>query len=318
VRPNSPPLITIGLTCYNAENTIRRAILGARAQTWPNVEILVTDDCSTDGSWGVLRELAAELANVRVIRMEQNGGVGAARTRLVSEARGEFIAFFDDDDESAPERLEQQYRRIISYEAAHSGAAVFCYSNGHVVQLGDASPSFQRLGIGRVSPEPSGPVVADYFLGLIKDDGYHCWGMAGSGTMMARTDDFRRFGGFDPQFRRCEEADLAIRAALEGAHFISVNQPLITQYLTERADKGGDAGLRYRLLVLEKHKNYLKSRRAYLGAVANMYAWFHHANGRHWRGRLWRGAALALFPWALSRARLMRSSLIGRLGFLLK
>jgi len=312
------PLITIGLTCYNAEDTIRRAMAGAFAQTWPNVEILVTDDCSTDGSWEILCELAAEFTNVRVIRTEQNGGVGAARARLVTEACGEFIAFFDDDDESVPERLEQQYRRIVDYETAHSGAAVFCYSNRHVIRAGEVDPDFQHLGVGRVSPEPSGPVVADYFLGLIKDDGYHCWGMAGSCTLMSRAEDFRRFGGFDPQFRRCEEVDLGVRAALGGAHFISVDRPLITQYITESADKGSDAELRYRLLLLDKHKSYLKSRGAYLGAVVNMYAWFYHAYDRPWRGRICRAAAFVFFPWTLSWERIRRSSVFGRLGFLTK
>lgn len=300
------PLITIGFTCYNAEDTIERAVACASGQTWPNVEILVVDDCSTDGSWSILRELAAEQTSMRIVRTGQNGGVGAARARLVDEARGEFLAFFDDDDESAPERLEQQFRRISDYEASHSGADVLCYSNGHVVPIGGGVPTRQRFGIGRVPPEPGGILAADHFLGLINDDGHHCWGMAGSGTLMARTNIFRKFGGFDPQFRRCEELDLAVRAAQGGAYFISVDKPLITQYLTEGANKGSRAELRYRLLLLEKYKSYLQSRGAYLGAVANMRAWFCHANDWRWRGWGWRVLAVILLPWPLKRARLER------------
>ena len=100
-------------------------------------------------------------------------------------------------------------------------------------------PTSHRVGIGRVPPAPSGPMVADYVLGLVKDDGRHSWGMLGSGTLMARTDALRDLGGFDARFRRCAERDLAVRAALEGAHFISVDAPLVTQYLTPTADKAG-------------------------------------------------------------------------------
>ena len=66
---------------------------------------------------------------------------------------------------------------------------------------------------------PWGPVVADYVLGLFKDDGRHSWGKLGSGTLMARTEPLRRLGGFDPEFRRCAELDLAVRAALDGRSF---------------------------------------------------------------------------------------------------
>ena len=52
----SHPLTTVGITCFNAEGTIERAIGSALAQTWPNLEILIVDDCSTDSS----AEIAAQ------------------------------------------------------------------------------------------------------------------------------------------------------------------------------------------------------------------------------------------------------------------
>jgi glycosyltransferase involved in cell wall biosynthesis len=305
------PLITIALTCYDAEQTIVRAVESAVAQTWPEREILVVDDGSTDRSVTLLGKLEQTRRDVRVIRHESNGGVPEARNTLLAQARGTFIAFLDDDDASVPARIEQQYRRIVEYESAHPGVNVLCYSNRDVVQAGDSRPTSQRLGIGRLSPSPSGPIVADYVLGLVKDDGLHQWGMLGSCTLMARTQTLRELGGFDVRFRRCAELDLAVRAALGGAHFISVDAPLVTQYLTPTVDKAGDADLRYRLLLLEKHRRYLEDERSYLGAWCYMHAQFHR--GRHRRWRLWYVAALVLFPWRLSRERLRRSSLLARL-----
>jgi glycosyltransferase involved in cell wall biosynthesis len=308
------PLLTVAITCYNAERTIQRALDCALAQTWTPREIVVVDDGSTDRSATLLAEHARTHDEIHLIRHGSNRGVAEARNTLLAHAGGAFIAFFDDDDESVPDRLEQQYRRLSDYESTHPAATVFCYANRDVVQAGERRPTSQRLGIGRRPPAPSGPLVADYVLGLVKDDGRHCWGMLGSCTLMARTEAFRALGGFDNRFRRCAELDLAVRAALNGAHFISVDAPLVTQYLTAAADKAGNADLRYRLLLLEKHKRYLKQKRSYVGAWCYMHAQFFC--GRHWRWRFWYLAALVFFPWRLSRERLKRSSLLARLGLL--
>jgi glycosyltransferase involved in cell wall biosynthesis len=308
------PLITVAITCFNAESTIHRAVKGALGQTWTPREIVVVDDGSTDGSAAVLEELVRMHDGIRLIRHGLNRGVAEARNTLLADANGAFIAFFDDDDESAPDRLEEQYRRLSDYEPNHPGATVLCYSNRIVVRAGEGRPTSGAVGIGRLPPAPSGPIVADYVLGLFKDDGRHSWGMLGSGTLMARTAALRALGGFDTQLRRCADRDLAIRAALEGAHFISVNAPLVTQHLTPATpDKGGNADLQYRLRLVRKYQRYLKKKRSYVGAWCYMHAHFYR--GRHWWWRVWYLAALVCFPRDVSWARLKRSSLLVRLGF---
>jgi glycosyltransferase involved in cell wall biosynthesis len=306
------PLLTVAITCYNAEGTIQRALESALAQTWTAREIVIVDDGSTDRSATLLDELERTHDEIRFISHGSNRGVAEARNTLLAHASGTFIAFFDDDDESVPDRLEEQYRRLSDYESTHPGATVLCYSNRVVVRAGERRPTSEPVGIGRRPPAPSGPIVADYVLGLFKDDGRYSWGMLGSGTLMARTEAFRALGGFDNRFRRCAELDLAVRAALNGAHFISVDAPLVTQYLTPTGHKAANADLRYRLLLLDKHKRYLEQKRSYVGAWCYMHAQFHC--GRHWRWRLWYLAALVFFPWRLSRERLRRSSLLARLG----
>lgn len=289
------PLITIGVTCYNAKDTIERALSSALRQTWPHREILVVDDGSSDGSWEFLQKLSTEHPRIRSIRHEANRGFPGALNTLLREARGDFIAFFDDDDVSVPERLELQYKRITEYEVTRTSSAVLCYGGRDVVPHGENASTSQRLGIGRHPPEPFGPIVADYILGLVRKDCRFCWGNFGSGTLMARTTTLRHYAPFDVQFRRCAELDFAVRAAFGGAHFISADTSVITQYLTQTADKAGDTDLRYRLLLLRKHTDYLRAKGAYIGAVANMYAWFHYTQGHHVRGKLWRGVGWALF-----------------------
>jgi glycosyltransferase involved in cell wall biosynthesis len=305
------PLITIGIACYEAEDTIRRAVESALAQTWTAREIVVVDDSSADGSATVVEEIGRTHDEIRLVRQRENRGVAEVRNTVLAQARGTFIAFFDDDDESTPDRLEQQYRRIVEYEQRHPGEPVFCYANRVVVPPGKGEPTFERLGIGRVPPEPSGSITADYVLGVLQDDGKHSWGMLGSCTLMARTEAFRHLGGFDGRFRRRAELDLAVRAAFAGTHFISVDAPLVTQYLTPTADKAGDAQLRYRLLLVEKYRDYLKEKRCYAGARCYMHARFHRSRDGRWR--LWYLAALILFPWRVSLRRIRSSSVLARL-----
>jgi glycosyltransferase involved in cell wall biosynthesis len=310
-RAGVRPLITIGIACYEAEDTIRRAVESALAQTWTAREVIIVDDGSVDGSANVVEEIGRRHHEIRLIRHGENRGVAEARNTVLAQARGTFIAFFDDDDESAPDRLEQQHRRIVEYEQQHPGAPVFCYANRLVVPPGEQEPTFERPGIGRIPPEPSGSIAADYVLGVLGDDGKHSWGMLGSCTLMARTDAFRALGGFDGRFRRRAELDLAVCAAFAGAHFISVDAPLVTQYLTPTTDKAADILLRYRLLLVAKHRDYLKEKRCYAGAWCYTHARFHRS--RHGRWRLWYLAALILFPWRVSLRRISGSSVLARL-----
>jgi glycosyltransferase involved in cell wall biosynthesis len=304
------PLVTVGITCYDAEDTIRRAVESALAQTWTPREIIIVDDGSADGSVMIIEELGRRHGEIRLIRHGENRGVAEARNTVLTHARGAFVAFFDDDDKSEPDRLERQYRRIVEYEQRHSGVPVLCYTNRLVVSSDDLEPAGERHGIGRRPPEPTGLIAADYVLGLLRDD-EHSWGMLGTGTLTVRTEALRALGGFDGRFRRRAELDLAVRAAFAGAHFVSVDAPLVTQYLTPTPDKAGDAPLRYRLLLLQKHRDYLKGKRCYAGAWCYAHAQFHRSRNRLWRH--WYLAALILFPWRVSLRQITRSSVLARL-----
>ena len=96
----SQALVTIGLTTYNAADTLERALESALSQTWKPVEIIIVDDCSTDGTVALLKRLAHDLPQVRVLFNTINGGVAIARNRILNEARGDFVVYFDDDDRS--------------------------------------------------------------------------------------------------------------------------------------------------------------------------------------------------------------------------
>lgn len=89
---------------YNRREYVRRAIESVRAQSVPVDEIVVVDDGSIDGTADLVQERYGD--SVRLIR-QANTGVSGARLRAIKEARGEWIAFLDSDDEWLPERNQQ-------------------------------------------------------------------------------------------------------------------------------------------------------------------------------------------------------------------
>lgn len=95
------------LPVRNAAATVARAVASIRAQTLPDWELIAVDDGSTDGTRGVLRELASREPRMVVFERE-HAGVTAAANAAMAAARGDFIARMDADDESHPERLAAQ------------------------------------------------------------------------------------------------------------------------------------------------------------------------------------------------------------------
>ena len=98
--------ISVVIPAYNRAKTINYCLDSVLRQTLGPLEVLVVDDCSTDGTVDIVR--AYKDSRVRCIVLEKNSGAQAARNRGIREARGEWIAFQDSDDEWLPEKLEKQ------------------------------------------------------------------------------------------------------------------------------------------------------------------------------------------------------------------
>lgn len=249
-------LITAGVTCYNAAGTVERAVRSARAQAWAPLEIVVVDDASSDGSADVLARLAGEVAGLRVVRHQTNRGVAAARNTVIANARGAFLAFFDDDDESQPQRLAEQHRRITDYERATNAAEVACYTATEQRYPDGAVRYSPALGMD-VTPAPAGMDVARLILlGKPVAGGA---GVCPTSSLMARTDVFRGAGGFDESLRRHEDTDFNLRLALRGAHFPGLSAPLVAQTVTVAPDKTLDVDRANLIQFTRKHRELLRS-----------------------------------------------------------
>ncbi|WP_185858967.1 glycosyltransferase family 2 protein [Vreelandella nanhaiensis] len=105
------PMVSVIIPVYNRAHLLHRSLDSVVSQTFKNIEILIIDDCSRDDPYSVTKEYND--SRIKYIRQKENQGVAAARNRGLREAKGEFVAFLDDDDEWFPEKLSRQVELFL-------------------------------------------------------------------------------------------------------------------------------------------------------------------------------------------------------------
>jgi len=207
--PANAPLVSVIIPVYNGERYIGRTIASVAAQTVPDWEIIAVNDGSPDGSLAVLEEEARrDPGRIHVISVA-NGGVSRARNTGVANARGTLIAFIDQDDLWAPEKLEKQ---LAQFSATPSLGLSF--TNESVI---DARDALVRNKVLKFDPTTCRGMV---FSHLVFDN------FIPVSSVMIRKDLFSAIGGFDPQFAFAEDYDFLLRAARE-APFDFLDDPLL-------------------------------------------------------------------------------------------
>jgi glycosyltransferase involved in cell wall biosynthesis len=103
----SPPLASIGLPVYNGEKLLPRTLDSILGQTYSDLELIISDNCSTDGTEAICREYASRDARVRYVRNEKNIGARPNFNQLVGRARGRYFKWAAHDDLLAPQYLEK-------------------------------------------------------------------------------------------------------------------------------------------------------------------------------------------------------------------
>lgn len=114
---NPAPDVSVIIPMYNAKEYILYTIESVLGQTKKEIEVLVIDDCSTDGCFEMCQKQYANDPRVRVIRQKQNGGPGKARNSGIALARGKYVAFLDADDQYVPDYLRELYECAEQYGA---------------------------------------------------------------------------------------------------------------------------------------------------------------------------------------------------------
>ena len=109
-------LVSVIVPVYNSEKTIEKAIKSVVLQTYSNLQILVVDDCSTDNTVNIIKNMAQEDSRICYYINSKNLGVAETRNFACNQAKGTYIAFLDSDDEWYPEKLQLQLEYLSQFE----------------------------------------------------------------------------------------------------------------------------------------------------------------------------------------------------------
>lgn len=110
------PLITVIVPVYNILEYLPRCVHSITAQTYRNMEIILMDDGSTDGTGELCDKLALEDSRIRVYH-KKNGGSSSARNLALTLAHGEYVGFVDSDDYIEPDMYERLYQALLQFGA---------------------------------------------------------------------------------------------------------------------------------------------------------------------------------------------------------
>jgi len=184
--------VTVIIPTYNRAGTIAESVQSVLEQTHTNLEVLIVDDGSTDGTEAIIYEFSDE--RIIYVRLEKNGGVANARNVGVSMAKTDWIAFQDSDDIWHRDKLKKQ----MAYAKEHPEYALI-YSKYKM---------FYPNGEERVMPAyPFEVMEGNMFKSLLERN------VIDAPTILVKREEFMNAGGFDTEFNALEDWDFVIRFA---------------------------------------------------------------------------------------------------------
>lgn len=208
-----PPRVSAVVPVYNDPDRVGRALWSLRRQTWPNLEILVVDDGSTDHT----AQAVAQHLNDRRVRYlyKEHTGRPGTRNAGVENAQGEFIAWLDSDDEAMPNRIALQMEQVRKNPQVDivTGDGLFFNPDG----------SFKQRRRYKPFDLPELPALVMQGFSTI------CPVLNTCATI--RRSLYQRVGLYGADFFRCQDYDFYLRTAMAGGvTYAHVQTPLVRVY----------------------------------------------------------------------------------------
>ena len=196
--------ISVIIPTYDRAGLLPRAIRSVLGQSRPPTEVVVVDDGSTDGTERLVR---SEFPTVRYLRQE-NRGVAAARNHGIREARGEWVAFLDSDDEWLHRKLERQLEALRK-----EPRFLLCHTNEIWIRRGQRANPMKKHA-------KSGGHIFEECLPLC---------VVSPSSVVVHRRLFERVGLFDESLPACEDYDLWLRVCSR-VPVLYLEEPLIVKY----------------------------------------------------------------------------------------
>jgi glycosyltransferase involved in cell wall biosynthesis len=203
------PLVSIIIPTYNRANLVGAAVESVLGQTFPDFELIVVDDGSTDTTRQLLEPYHDRINYI----YQENQKYSSARNRGIRAATGKYVAFLDDDDLWQPEKLAEQ----ISVMEQNPGATL-CYCKA--VYIDPAGKPIQFQGRSYREPDEPTTVIADRYKELFLG------ALLTTSSVMVRHDILNQVGLFEGTHIHGEDWELWVRLASKGP-FAYVPKPLV-------------------------------------------------------------------------------------------
>ena len=204
----SVPLVSLVIPAFNAEKTLARTLRSAAAQSYTNLELIIVDDGSSDGTAAIAEAFCTGEPRARLLS-QANAGVASARNSGIAAARGAWVAPLDADDLWHPSKIERQVETALT--SPEPPGLVYCWF--HLIDEED-----------RVIGSNEGHVVRGQAL-----DRMQFFNFVGNGSCpLIRSDALKAVGGYATSFDDaggCEDYELQLRLAA------SFTVEVVTEYL---------------------------------------------------------------------------------------
>ncbi len=207
------PLVSVIIPAYCCEKTLESSVRSALLGTVRDIEVIVADDASTDGTAAAAQRLSKEDPRVSLIRLPKNGGAAAARNRGVEAAKAEWIAFLDADDIWEPEKLYMELAEAERTQASLVYCAAAC-----IDERGERT--------GKIFSVPA----------TVTANGLLCGNDIVTSTVLIKRDVYRKH----PMERSDLHEDLICwyRILKDGEKAVGLNEPLVRYRVTGGSKSG--------------------------------------------------------------------------------
>ena len=211
-------LVSVIIPTYNRRHTLKRCLDSVLNQTYRNFEIIIVDDCSTDGTMEFVETEYGSIEDVSIVyvRNDENLGASASRNIGVSYASGEYIAFHDSDDEWYRDKLEKQMAHFAGCNQNVGAVYSLFYTNG-----------------------PGSDIYPPEGVDIMHKTGYVFYtllinSLVGMITLVMKKSIFIEIGGFNEQLNSLEDYELTIRIAQKYGIML-VNEVLAVAHESENS-----------------------------------------------------------------------------------
>ncbi|WP_241128603.1 glycosyltransferase family 2 protein [Cognataquiflexum nitidum] len=206
------PLVSIIIPVFNKAAYIRETLDSALAQSYPNIELVLVNDGSIDGSLAILEEYKARFPDKIVLVDQVNGGVSKATNIGIQASKGDYIQFLDADDLLSPDKIENQLRLL-------EGKSPFVIASCEWVNFRDDTQNFSRVPYG---------VFGDFETGL--DWLLHSWNkqeMMQPGAWLTHRKVIEKVGDWDESLVINQDGEFFCRVLLKCQNILFENKALV-------------------------------------------------------------------------------------------